>query len=436
MAMKYVSTNGASQVGLREAMLSGYAPDGGLYLPERLPILPRAYFNNIQEMTLTEIAYVVANTLMGEDVGSSKLKAVVESAFNFPIPLKTLGDNYHVLELFHGPTLAFKDISARFMAALLKEIDTTKRHKVVMTATTGNTGGAIANAFASTPSTSVMVLFPRGGLSRSQQAQFSTLKRNIFPLEISGTIAQCKRMVREAAEDSALLNIVQPVEANTQNILRILPQIAYFFHAYARLKAADIDADGFNVAIPCGNLSNLTSAIIAKRMGLPIGRIITGCSANDDFVRVLSGELQPDKVNHNSRPTLAKAMDTGYPTNLPRILHLCGNKLDVLRQEVAAYSVCDEDIANTVRYAIDSYGYFCDPHTAVALCASKQENSKRPTVVLATAHPTKSLDTMTEITGRAVELPLQLTLFMSKPVVATKLPPTYAALKKHILTNI
>ena len=432
--MKYISTGNTSTVSIREATLKCFAPDGGLYLPERLPIIPRALFNNIAEMSLTEIAYVVTNTLLGDEVESWKLKSVVETTFNFPIPLKTLHDHTSVLELFHGPTLAFKDISARFMALAMNiEKISAAQPMTILTATTGNTGGAIANAFAGMKNARVLVLYPRGAMSRSQLAQFTTIGRNVYPFEVNGSISQCKRMVREACEDSELAETTMPVCVNTQNIIRLLPQIVYFFYAYAQLKKAGCDADGFTVALPCGNLSNLTSAIIAKRMGLPIKHIVGGCNANDDFVRVIRGELNPDKVNVNSRQTIANAMDSGYPTNLHRVLFLYKNNLDALRADIDVYSLNDEEIAQTVINCLDSYGYLCDPHTAVALGALQKSGTNNTSVVLATAHPAKSLDTMTEITGRAVELPLQLTRFMSKQTASAKLPPTYAALKKYIL---
>ncbi len=430
--MKYISTGGKSTVSLREAIVNCYAPDGGLYLPERLPLIPRALFNNIAEMSLTEIAYVVINTLLGNDVESWKLKRAVEATFSFPIPLKRLDSGEHILELFHGPTLAFKDISARFLSQAFR-IDRISRPTAIVTATTGNAGGAIANAFAGMENTTVMVLYPRGAMTKSQLATFTTVGRNVVPMEVNGTIAQCKRMANDAANDAELAERILPLCVSSQNVLRLLPQIVYFFHAYAQLRRSGANADGFSVAIPCANLSNLTSAIMAKRMGLPIGRIIAGCNANDDFVRVLEGSLSPEKVNHNSRPTLAHAMDCGYPTNLRRVMHLYDNSLEAMRVDIEALSIDDEEIAATVMDCLEHNNYLCDPHTATALGAAKRANQQSPVVVLATALPAKSLNTLTEITGRSVELPLQLTRFMSKPVASIKLPPTYAALRKHLL---
>ena len=433
--MRFISTSGNYEVDLRQAALHCFAPDGTLYLPKSLPRIPRALFNNIGEMTLDEVGYVVMNTLLYRDLSSADIKDVVEMALNFPIPMVNISANLGVLELFHGPTLAFKDVSARFLAALLQKWDKMRTQRFqVLTATTGNTGGAIANAFAGMGRVEVMVLYPRSALSRLQSAQFTTIGRNIHAVEVSGTIAQCKKMVYQACCDHTLDGEVIVTCANTQNILRILAQIVPFFWAYAQLKAVNLPADGFNVAIPCGNLSNLVSAVLAKRMGLPIGKIIAGCNANDDFVRLLHGEITIDKVNANSRRTLASAMDTGYPTNIHRILALYNNDLAALRADIEAYAISDDVIAEMVVSSHDELHYEADPHTAVALAAAAQSPSDGYSVVMATAHPAKSLDTMTAITGRAVELPLQLTKFMGRPIPPIKIAPSYQAFRK-LLTN-
>jgi threonine synthase len=435
--MNYVSTNGTYTTDLRNAVGKCFAPDGSLFMPERLPVIPKAYFNNIEQMSLTEIAFVVANTMLGEEIDSTTLKKVVEKALNFKMPLVEISNGAHVLELFHGPTLAFKDVSARFMANLLIEKSPAASQKLtVLVATTGNTGAALANAFAGPNNINVIVLFPRGSLSRTQLAQISASGKHITAVEVSGSIAKCKALVREAMADESLQAIMPVVCVNTHNVLRILPQIAYFFYAYAQLKLTNPKHSEMVVALPCGNLSNLTSAVMAKRMGLPISHIVAGCSANDDFVRVLEGSLDPNKVNTSSRPTLAKAMDSGYPTNLPRVLYLYNNSIENMRKDISAYSVSDDEIADTMVNELVASGYMCDPHTAIAVAAAHKYGCNAATVIAATAHPAKSLDVMTAITGRAVELPLQLTRFMAKPEPPVKLAPTYQALRKLILNNL
>lgn len=432
-AMRYITTDGSKTGSLRQAVEDCYAVPGELWLPERLPMLPRAYFNNIDEMSLTEIAYVVLSTLLRDDVDAVVLKDIVEKTFNYPMPLRTLSGGEHVLELFHGPTMAFKDAGARFLAALVDRFRNHSKINVVV-ATTGNTGGAVANALSGVGDINVLVLFPRGTLSRAQQAQFTTAAPNVHPIEVAGNISQCKKMAREAVEDSTN----SCISANTQNILRILPQIVFFFHAYARLRGELGDkADGFTVSVPCANLSNLTAAVMARRMGLPMGKIVAGCNANDDFARLLKGEIERSRVNRTARPTLASAMDSGFPVNLPRLEKLYDGDIAAMAREISAVSVDDDAIEATINNCLKTEGYTVDPHTAVAKAAAQAAApSDKPVVILATAHPAKSLDIMTAVTGRVVELPLQFTRFMSKPAPAVKMAPSYAALKKYMSDNL
>lgn len=432
--MLYVSTNGNQTVSLRQAVEQCYAGDGHLYLPATLPRLPKAYFNNIGQMTLQEIAFVVLRTLLDDEIDAAVLKDIVDRTFDIRMPVLKLDTDRYVMEMFHGPTMAFKDFGARFMGEIIRHFHRPGDHVRVYVATTGNTGGAVANAVGAVDGVDVNILFPRGTLTRAQRAQFSTVAPNIRPVEVSGTIGQCKAMVRQAIQDPDLGDGTLQICANTQNILRILPQVVFFFHAYARLsETLGPAADGFSVAIPCGNLSNLTAAVIALRMGLPMGRIVAGCNANDDFKRVLDGSLSPDAVNRTARPTLAAAMDSGYPANLPRLLSLYGGDLGAMRADIVAVAADDDAIADTINNCIFDHCYTADPHTAVAMYAARQAApAAKPAVILATAHPAKSLDTMTAITGRAVELPLQFTRFMSKPAPADKLAPSFHALKKYI----
>lgn len=439
--MRYISTSDQSITDLRGAIMHCMAPDGSLYLPEMLPVIPKAYFNNIQEMSLQEIAFVVVSTLLGSDVDTNALKHIVDMSFNFPMPVYPLANNLDILELFHGPTMAFKDAGARFLAYFVSQFHkSNSRRPMGLVATTGNTGAAIANAFMRHKDKHVAILFPRGAMSRAQLAQIAIKSPNIHVIEVSGNISQCKEIIRTAMSDQSLAERMMPVCVNTNNFLRIVPQVVFFFHAYAMLKNIHGHADGFTVSIPCGCLSNLTAAVIAKRIGCPIGKIVAGCNANDDFVRVLEGELPPEKVHINNRPTLARAMDSGAPTNLRRILHLYNNDIEAIREDITGISLSDDDIADTINGTFARRGYLTDPHTAVALGALSRSGidySYAPAVVLATAHPAKSLDTMTAITGRSVELPLQLTRFMTDPhsrQMPVKIPPTYPALKKYLFS--
>lgn len=436
--MRYISTSGKYSTDLRGAVSDCVAPDGTLYLPERLPVIPRALFNNIEDMSLKEIAYIVATTLLGEDVEPARLKKIVDDTYIYNVPFRRLDDGTDVVELFEGPTLAFKDFSAQFVANFVKQDDSTPLPRVAIVATTGNTGAAVANAFAKHKGRHVVVLFPHRALSRSQLVQFTTLGPTVHAIEVSGDIDRCKNLVRQALEDESLKDIMHLVSMNTANYLRIVPKVAVFFYVYSRIKAKYGRNATFSPAIPCGNLSSLLSAVIAKRLGLPMARIIAGCNANDDLVRVLAGEISPEKVNHSSRPTLAKAMDSGYPTNLGRILNLYDGNIRKATEDIFATSIPDEEIAEIIR-SCSSQGYLADPHTAVAIGAAMRagdEGCSPHKVVFATAHPAKSLDVMTDITGRAIDLPLQLTRFMNRGASPVKMPPTYTALRKFLVTSI
>ncbi len=435
--MRYISTKGHTSVDLREAVVNCYAADGGIFIPEQIPVLPRAYFNNLEEMTLPEIAYVVANTFFGSEASAPMLKATVDEAFDFPVPLFTVTPQYRFLELFNGPTGTFKDVSARFMASFLRQMeDGAPAHATVLTATTGNTGAAIARAFADMDGVEVDVLYPAGGYRHGFGALDGVEASNVRLFEVAGNIADCKRMVRLAVDDPELNEHDRIVSANTHNIIRILPQIAYFFHAYGRLRSREPRCETINFAIPCGNLSNLVSAVIAKRMGLPIGKIIAGCTINDTLARVLDGSVAPENAVPSCEHTLAHAMDSGYPTNLPRLLALYDNDIDAIRRDIICHSVSDDDIAGTVAQFYHLHGYLIDPHTAVACCAKfRAMPDDTATVVLATAHPDKSGLIMDEILG---EHPQQEPhKFRSKDNKSRnfKIAPSLPALKKQILKN-
>lgn len=437
--MLYISTSGKDKTDLRSAVTRCYAPDGSVYLPERLPVIPRAYFNNIAGMSLTEIAYVVTNMLLGDEIDSATIKSVVERSFDFDIPLRQLPSGVHVLELFNGPTHAFKDISARFMASLLRSHPAISgEHPVVLTATTGNTGAAIADAFSGLEGFDTLVLYPQGALSHDELARIAAIGPTVHLLEIAGTIDQCKSMVRQAVTEQSAGAGLRLMSANTHNVLRLLPQIVYFFHAYAQLARAGHRPDGFSVAVPCGNMSNLTSAVMARRMGLPMGRIIAGCSANDGFVRVLDGSLAPERVSHVSKRTLARAMDSGYPTNLPRLMALYRNDVQAMRHDIAAASISDELIRDTVRHADIGEGYLIDPHTAVAYAALRSiPDSGTHEVVIATAHPAKSAGVMTQILQRHIEpLPMTSRYTHTPHMHHIETAPTAAALNRYIQTHI
>ena len=430
--MRYISThNPENTVSLKEAIGKCITCEGGLFLPESIPAIPKAFFNNIEEMNLRDIAYVVLSTFFCEDIPASELKKTIDDSFTFDAPLRGIGNNKHLLELFHGPTLTFKDFGARFMARLLRTLDYgsgRKRH--ILVATSGNTGAATANGFRNIEGTSVHVLFPRGTMSRLQEAQFTSLGGNIHAIEIGGSVDDCTSLVRNAIADRNLSESLNLTGAGSINVARLLPQIVFFFQAYARLKQSGVkDADKAVYAIPGGNLSNVTAAVMARRCGLPMGRIVAACGAANEFVALLG-------VNHDKGPlNCAPSISMSRASNLPRLLHLYGGNIDAMKNDISIHVTDNEEIASTINSYITGYSYTPDPHTAAACAASEEIDPEVPAVILATGHPAKSLDVMTRITGRAIELPVQLTRFMSASRHCSKLPPTIPALKRMLLTT-
>ena len=363
--MQYYSTNGiAPKVSLQEAVVRGLAPDKGLYMPERIPTIPQAFFNNIGEMTLQDIAFVVANTLFGDDIDSATLKEIVNETLNFDIPLVHVDENRYSLELFHGPTLAFKDVGARFMARLLSYFNKQKGTKDVnvLVATSGDTGSAVANGFLGVQGVRVFVLYPKGKVSKIQEAQFTTLGKNITALEISGTFDDCQALVKSAFMDDELNEKLQLTSANSINVARFLPQMFYYFYAYAQLAKMGKPLDNVVVSVPSGNFGNITAGLIGKRMGLPIKRFIAANNKNDIFYQyLLSG-------NYNPRPsisTIANAVDVGAPSNFARILDLYGNSHSAIKEEISGCTYTDEQIAETLKDTYNKTNYLLDPHGAV-----------------------------------------------------------------------
>jgi threonine synthase len=438
--MQYNSTQlHARRATLAEAVMQSRANDGGLYMPDHLPVIPDAFFKNFAEMSFAEIAYVLGNLLYGPEISSANIKHIVERSFNFEVPIVKVSANIYALELFHGPTMAFKDFGARFMARMLKYIPniqkpggSKKLH--VLVATTGNTGSAIANGFAGIDDVEVYILFPRGRVSRQQEAQFTTIGGNVHALEVQGTIDDCQRMVRQAFEDEELNFKAALTSANSLNIARLLPQTFYYFYGMAKLQHRLRQGQRLVVSLPCGNLGNLIGAVISKRMGLPIKRIVACENANS----FLSDYMRSGQINeHKSIPTLAYAADKGVPTNFERLQWLYDNSLERMHAEIESHAYNDADIIAAVNTCYDEYGYTCDPHTALAFRGLQDSLKPGETgLMLATAHPAKSLDAMTAITGRAMDLPLQLTRFMNSIDKREQIAANYKMLRRKILQNI
>lgn len=432
--MQYYSTSGnAPKASLQEAVVKGLAPDKGLYMPERIPTIPKAFFNNIGEMSLQDISYVVANTLFGEDIDSETLKQIVNETLNFDIPLVHVADNRYSLELFHGPTLAFKDVGARFMARLLSYFNKKNGTKDVnvLVATSGDTGSAVANGFLGVPGVKVFVLYPKGKVSKIQEAQFTTLGKNITALEISGTFDDCQALVKNAFMDNELNEKMQLTSANSINVARFLPQMFYYFYAYAQLARAGKPLDNIVVSVPSGNFGNITAGLIGKRMGLPIKRFIAANNRNDIFYQyLLSGEYNP----RPSIATIANAMDVGAPSNFARVLDLYGNSHEAIAKEISGCTYTDEQIADTLRETYKSTGYLLDPHGAVGYRSLLEGlNDNEIGIFIETAHPAKFKDTVEAIIDDTVSIPAKLGAFMKGTKSTIKLPSTFSTFKKYLM---
>ena len=435
--IKYYSTSGkAPMATLEEAVVHGLASDKGLFMPETIGVLPQAFFNNIGEMNLTDIAYVVANTLFGGDIESEELKRIVSETLNFDIPLVHVAENRYALELYHGPTLAFKDVGARFMARLLGYFNAKRgngRMVNVLVATSGDTGSAVANGFLGVEGVRVFVLYPEGKVSPIQEAQFTTLGQNITALEVNGTFDDCQALVKQAFMDAELNEAMQLTSANSINVARFLPQMFYYFHAYAQLAAKGMRTDNVVVSVPSGNFGNITAGLIGKRMGLPIKRFIAANNANDIFYQYLQ------TAKYNPRPsiaTIANAMDVGDPSNFARVLDLYGHDHSRITAEISGCTYTDEQIAETLRDTFAKEGYLLDPHGAVAYRSLLEGLAPDETgIFLETAHPAKFKDTVESIIGEEVAIPDRLNAFLKGEKQSIPMQRHFAPFKKFLLSQ-
>ena len=434
--MKYYSTNKqAPEATLEEAVVKGLAADKGLFMPFTIKPLPQEFYDSIDTLSFQEIAYRVADAFFGEDVPADTLKQIVYDTLSFDVPLVRVTENIYSLELFHGPTLAFKDVGGRFMARLLgyfikKE---GKKQVNVLVATSGDTGSAVANGFLGVEGIHVYVLYPKGKVSEIQEKQFTTLGQNITALEVDGTFDDCQALVKSAFMDKELNEHMQLTSANSINVARFLPQAFYYFYAYAQLKKLTRGQGDKEtvICVPSGNFGNITAGLFGKRMGLPVERFIASNNRNDIFFQYLQTGIYTPRP---SIATIANAMDVGDPSNFARVLDLYGGSHAAISAEISGATYTDEQIAETMREVWKKNHYLLDPHGACGFRALAEGLKPGETgVFLETAHPAKFKDTVEKIIGEAVEIPAKLQAFMRGEKKSLPMSKDFADFKQYLM---
>lgn len=437
--MKYYSTNKkVSGVSLSDAVIKGLAEDKGLFMPDHIIEIPAVFYDSIDQLSFQDMAYTAAYMLFGEDVHANMLRTIVFDTLNFDVPLVKVEENIYSLELFHGPTLAFKDVGGRFMSRMLSYFIQRQEdnHKLVnvLVATSGDTGSAVANGFLGVEGIHVYVLYPKGLVSPIQECQFTTLGHNITALEVDGTFDDCQALVKSAFMDEELNAHMKLTSANSINVARFLPQAFYYFYAYAQLKKiSESAAANMVVSVPSGNFGNITAGLFAKRMGLPVKRFIAANNRNDIFLEYLkTGEYKP----RPSVATIANAMDVGDPSNFARILDLYGHSHEAISAEISGVSYNDEQIADTMRNCKKETGYLLDPHGACGYQALKDGLKEGEVgVFLETAHPAKFLDTVQDILGEKVGIPEKLQEFMKGEKQSEPMTKSFADFKAYLMSR-
>ena len=431
--MKYYSTNQkAPMADLHKAVVKGLAEDRGLYMPERIEQLPKEFFQHIQDMSFQDIAYNVASAFFGEDVDLDALQEIVYDTLPFDCPVVKITDNIYTLELFHGPTLAFKDVGARFMARLLQYFirEEGQEQVNVLVATSGDTGSAVANGCLGVEGIHVYVLYPKGKVSPIQECQFTTLGQNITAIEVDGVFDDCQALVKAAFMDQELNEHMRLTSANSINVARFLPQAFYYFHAYAQMKRQGL-ADQLVMCVPSGNFGNICAALFGHRMGLPVKRFIAANNANDIFYHYLqTGKYEPKA----SVQTLANAMDVGDPSNFARIYDLYQGSHEAITSIISGATYNDEQIAEAMRHCYAATGYTLDPHGACGYRALSEGLAEGETGVFCeTAHPAKFKEKVDSILGIDIEIPERLAAFMKGEKQSIAMSKDFSDFKQYLM---
>ena len=432
----YSTKKQSEEVTFQQALFQGLPPDNGLYVPHQVPKLPQSFFDNIEHLSLTEIAQKVTQHLIGDEIAAEDLKKCVETAVNFDAPVVKLNERIFVQELFHGPTLAFKDFGARFMAQMMgywlaKSPQSQSNPIHILVATSGDTGGAVAQGFYKVPGIEVVVLYPKGKVSPIQEKQFTTLGHNVTAIAIEGTFDDCQKLVKQAFLDQDLQNAKALSSANSINISRLLPQSFYYFYAYSRLKHLQKKVV---FTVPSGNLGNLCGGLLAQQMGLPIAGFVAATNRNHVFPTFLNeGQFTP----HASFATISNAMDVGNPSNFARIIEWLGDDHQGFKDKIWGKYYSDEETAETMQQVFQKTGYTLDPHSAIGFRATDEFLANQPDdtigVFLSTAHPAKFVDVVEKAIGQSVNIPSRLQQAIDQPSQAITLGTDFEGFKSYLL---
>lgn len=434
--MLFYSTNQPSdKTDFKTAVLQGLPADNGLYMPESIPDLGNDFWEQITSFSFQELSEILAQSIISGSIPENDLRQIVHDAISFPAPVVQLDESTAILELTHGPSLAFKDFGARFMARVMSYFNQGSSKKlIILVATSGDTGGAVAAGFFNTPGIEVVILYPEGKVSELQEKQLTTWGGNISAVEVKGTFDDCQSMVKQAFLDVQLRSVVNISSANSINISRLIPQIFYYAEAFKQLKPLGRD---LVFTVPCGNFGNLTAGLMAKRMGMPVKRFIAATNINKvvpDYL--LTGDFQPQP----SKRTLSNAMDVGNPSNFVRILDLYGSTWNNIKEDILGFAFDDASTEEAMRAIHAKYGYTIDPHGAVGYLAFKQwekttASNNSMGVILETAHPAKFLEDTERILNKALEMPEGLKLVAKKEKKAEKMDTQYQTLKSYLLDH-